>query len=104
MRTYPALAVTCQNLVDQGREQFGLLNPADQKQVHKWMPVSHRRIGRGRYKNAKAWLAAATKDLKPKAVDWPAVLAFLQGLMPLIAQLIAMFTKVPVVTRRRRAA
>jgi hypothetical protein len=88
-----AVDVLFRDALSAAQDEFDKLDPTDQKRVHKWMPVSHRRLSLRRYKTSKAWLAAATKDLKPRAVDWDAILAFLQGLMPLIEQIIAMFSK-----------
>ena len=41
-----------------------------------------------RYKSGEAALTAAEKTLKPRAVDWEAILAFVKEILPIILEVI----------------
>ncbi len=50
-----------------------------------------RRVWRGEFSTAKEAMAAAKAELGPKAVDWEALAAFLERIIPLILQILALF-------------
>ncbi len=74
---------------------FRDLDKDDRPRVCEWCKGAMGKIRRGRYGAARDFMTDAKAILRPKARDWQAILDFLNGMLPLIQVLIAMFAKTP---------
>jgi hypothetical protein len=65
------------------RNAYDTLDASDQKRSCKWMRKLRRGMTEGQVRRN------AEKNLKPKAVDWDAIAAFIEKIMPLIISMIS---------------
>jgi hypothetical protein len=71
-------------------KQWRSLDARDRRACRRWMLGAVKRLLQGEFADWYEVLDDATAKLKPKAIDWPAILAFIQGLQPIIEAMIAM--------------
>jgi hypothetical protein len=72
------------------QSQWRALNRRDRVHFRLWARRSVDTFLRGEFVDTTDVMTDATADLQPKAIDWTSLLAFIQGLMPIIAQFMAL--------------
>jgi hypothetical protein len=75
------------------RQLFLELHKDDRPRVCAYIGKAMSRLRRGVYKNSRVFRDEATAALKPKAIDWDRVLAFIEALVALFAKLLPLFIK-----------
>lgn len=75
------------------KARFNALDPKDRKRACAYERRANRKLHRGEYANAAELEEEAVATLQPRAVDWDSLLAFIQGLVDLLAKLIPLFIK-----------
>jgi hypothetical protein len=71
-------------------DKFAALAKKDKRAVRRFLLKSAAKLLRGKYASIGEWRGDAETALKPKAIDWAGIAAFLEAIQPLIESMIAM--------------